>query len=455
MTVYKRTDSKRLMTLISSITLVLLITPAINAEESPHWRDPRSCGVQSVYSLLKLSGIDVDYEQLQQLIPITSQGSNISDMSAACSRLGLETDVLLLSPRTLSSIQPPFIAHVSSSRLLQKASQELTQHFVVVLQIDGTYVTILEPTLAFAMRVPRGDFIDQWSGYTLIRSTHKSAKWSRLALLFSIVVFVSGILIVYPSRMSIRSRVKQIFRCCTPLGLLVIVPGCTQEFESPAIANRFEEPQVAVSHVIESSGVLAAGNTHTARFHIYNKYYDRTLFFRIGAISCQCTEAKLQNGSVEGGAYGELKMSVKHNGLAGVFSGTTVVECPSVNWARTFKVRGCNEGVRLTGQDTQWLAAADDERRITGSVFSANDAIIRVTANPVDPLASESFSIGPVVVNEPIQVDDFLETRFSVKVQPDKEARKNVEYCTVPIELTANINERVYTHPINLVCGIR
>jgi ABC-type bacteriocin/lantibiotic exporter with double-glycine peptidase domain len=95
------------------------------------WSEPGRCGLNAVYCFLRVSGVEVSYDELASRLPIDPErGSSIEDLERVAEESGLDADVFLVDPADIGALETPFILHLE---LLDLGG---SGHFVTVLQID-------------------------------------------------------------------------------------------------------------------------------------------------------------------------------------------------------------------------------------------------------------------------------------------------------------------------------
>jgi len=211
---------RRAFTLVTAIVFILTASregrtdeiPPVPADVRPgefHWRDERNCGVSCCFLLLRMANRDVGYKQVQALIPVGDQGSNLADMSAACHALGLPTRVLRLAPSDLAPVECPIIAH------LDLDSDH--GHYVVVLKLDDNYAYYLDPSNPIVQRHARGDFMRSWSGAILAPAAGVPSRLAWGDFVLYAAALLNGGVVLWVARPAFRFR--------TPRALGAPVPG--------------------------------------------------------------------------------------------------------------------------------------------------------------------------------------------------------------------------------------
>lgn len=163
---------------------------ATTAETTPvdlGWRSEQRCGPNSLYVLLFMHGKAPDYNDLLSSFHLTSQGASAADLARVAGELGIPLTPVRADPQALTGLPLPAIVHY-------RQPGSITGHYVVLLSVnrDGTY-TVLECTRGRMERVSRGEFLDRWSGVTLVRSDQRKKSPLDTMLLVTSGLVVLGI----------------------------------------------------------------------------------------------------------------------------------------------------------------------------------------------------------------------------------------------------------------------
>ncbi len=129
------------------------------AEKLELWRTTHRCGINSLYSYLKLHDIDVSYESLMRTVPMREQGATIADLAQVAVDHGCESVVVKATPETLSRLLPA-IVHCEEELVT-------TGHYNVVIDVTTEQVCFIDGTSGVFKCVSAVDFYDVWTGYTL------------------------------------------------------------------------------------------------------------------------------------------------------------------------------------------------------------------------------------------------------------------------------------------------
>lgn len=132
------------------------------------WRSPMYCGVNSVYTFLRLNGVSVEHRQVEEAIPVGLEGSTLKDMRAAAAGFGLRSRVVRATPEQLVRCSLPVVAHVEDDSR-NEFDRGLRGHFVVVVAADPESVSYIDGTLGIIKAEAADSFLRQWTGLLLVR----------------------------------------------------------------------------------------------------------------------------------------------------------------------------------------------------------------------------------------------------------------------------------------------
>lgn len=131
-------------------------------ESSDRWRIPANCGPNALYAMLNLYEIDATLAEVMHYAPPSQRGVSLANLKAASCALGLPVRVMRATPKQLTTLPSPVIAHLSGLR---------DGHFVVVLTADERTVVFADMVACTIRRVSIEAFKKNWSGYLLVRDT--------------------------------------------------------------------------------------------------------------------------------------------------------------------------------------------------------------------------------------------------------------------------------------------
>lgn len=141
---------------------------AYGAEQSPFkdttiWRSERSCGVNSLYFLLRYNDVNVPYKQISDALLRSDDLPSLADLKQAGLLNGLPAKLGKTTPSNLTEEILPAIVHFDSIG----ARGEQGGHFSVLLRTDARGVTLVDGTTMQTETMPWPDFKRSWSGYLL------------------------------------------------------------------------------------------------------------------------------------------------------------------------------------------------------------------------------------------------------------------------------------------------
>jgi Peptidase C39 family len=127
------------------------------------WREQRACGVNCLYTMLRIHGIQCDYQNLtDELYAVSPNGFNsLTDLKEAAGRRGLAVEVGRTTPEALITLTKPVVAHIEP---LEAGG---SGHFVVVLAVDEETVQCMDGTTAMVRKRSWREFAERWSGHIL------------------------------------------------------------------------------------------------------------------------------------------------------------------------------------------------------------------------------------------------------------------------------------------------
>lgn len=104
---------------------------ALAGQAIPDFRSPyqrgRSCGINCVYAMLKIYGVDVERASISNTYPTGVDGMSVSDVVAALTEFGLPARAVHTDASAVERIPLPAIAHHGTAK---------QGHFVVLLDVD-------------------------------------------------------------------------------------------------------------------------------------------------------------------------------------------------------------------------------------------------------------------------------------------------------------------------------
>lgn len=166
------------------------------------------CGPNSLYLLLKLKGILVNYEDLVKQIPVTPQGCSLAELRDVGESRGLTCEVRKLTLKELDLLQPPYILHINTPAEGAQQSTGARDHFVVVTRREpGGALVGVDPSSGNRSTWSKAYLSRNFSGYVLMSQqdpAKRSAGNLALGALFIFLTICNLILV----RRTLRSRGK-------------------------------------------------------------------------------------------------------------------------------------------------------------------------------------------------------------------------------------------------------
>jgi hypothetical protein len=405
--------------------------PVTNADSPARsgWRENESCGVTSCLVLLKLSGHAATYDECRRAIPIANGGSTLLAMKQGCQSFGLDVEAILASPTTIDDIQCPFIAHLYP----KEKSKANIGHYVVVLSLSKTHVTIIEPNWAPTVeQVPRSDFIRAWSGNVLIRPDlqAKAASRSNLSASMGICTFVICATILITSigkSKGLASASRLTFTGMLLLGIAALC-GCSKTNAATQSTIRANGQPLSITAWKSESdiGPIAQDERACAEFPIENTGRI-PVDLEIGKPSCQCASAKLSKPHLAPGEQAVLKMQIENSGKGGNRSANVIVSAKNNPWATAFTIRGCALGAMFLPYD--YHLVPDQATNVRGTFYLEHPGQARIVKMSI---AGENDRLK----GRPIPVVD-----APVLGAPKPNGKYFLQDVTIPVKLAEPVKE--------------
>jgi ABC-type bacteriocin/lantibiotic exporter with double-glycine peptidase domain len=127
------------------------------------------CGPNSLYLLLRLSGIEVSRDQVEHSVPLPGAGCTLDDLRRAAASLGLGVEVRKVSPDEIKDLPKPLIAHFFAPASGVGATAQEHDHFAIVTRTlpDGGFQSIDSNNLTTTTYLGN-NLARNFSGYCLI-----------------------------------------------------------------------------------------------------------------------------------------------------------------------------------------------------------------------------------------------------------------------------------------------
>lgn len=161
------------------------------------WRSENACGVNCLYVMLDVYGINVNYTQLMGRLIGGIEETSLLDLKRAAVEKGLACEMGKTTPEGLRRATGPVICH---------CEDELTGrgHFVLVLKSDRDGLVTMDGTTCLLRRLDWTSFDKNWSGYVLYTSPDR--MWSGTGLLSVATGIGLGAVAVFAAQGAVRAR---------------------------------------------------------------------------------------------------------------------------------------------------------------------------------------------------------------------------------------------------------
>ncbi|QDU50785.1 Peptidase C39 family protein [Gimesia panareensis] len=367
-----------------------------------HWRSTKSCGVTSCYVLLRYHGLDLNYQQVADKIPVGPHGSFMADMATACEGFGVPVSCRHVTPTEFSKIPVPFIAHLERGMSIET---ETGGHFVVVVDASSEMKYVDPAESLEPVSMGSAEFLRCFSGNVLtIQPTNDSLVIALGCFVILVTIFVFLFLRTPRTGLTFLS--------------VLLFAGC----EGSDVSQVHDEAIRPKSTLLAFStnvdlGVLEKG-VGTATFRITN-YSDSEASLNVGSPTCICTNASVSKKSLKPGESAMLSMTLSSRGKAGLLTANVVVSCDDPKWSEKFRVSGAAPGV-MTPKD-EIIVTKDRPGRIELTFISeTSDTECSVSFKDMGGLFSCSepvFSKRTVISGATLQVVS-TQVKFGTKQTP-------------------------------------
>lgn len=101
-----------------------------DSDSIARWAEPGRCGTNALYAMLRLSGHEVDFDDVYRATPVDPRhGATLQELADAAASLGVQVDVRRVQLSDIPRLATPFIAH------LDLADVGGSGHFIVVSRV--------------------------------------------------------------------------------------------------------------------------------------------------------------------------------------------------------------------------------------------------------------------------------------------------------------------------------
>jgi ABC-type bacteriocin/lantibiotic exporter with double-glycine peptidase domain len=157
------------------------------------------CGRNATYTMLRMLGFDVPYENVRSQIPDVTHGVTLSDIRQVLNDNGMEATVAQLSPTDLFDVTLPCAVLLD----LGGAPGDL-KHIVVMTEVTDDGVVVVDPVVATQEKWPWHYFSDAWTGYAVIPNRPVQNRWSLILPAF--VLSAAVLAMVFKRKLPISTR---------------------------------------------------------------------------------------------------------------------------------------------------------------------------------------------------------------------------------------------------------
>jgi hypothetical protein len=282
--------------------------------------------------MLRLHGWRGAYQEVEERIPVGTDGSAIGDVASGICDLGLAVRCVAVPPEKLIELPLPAIAFLELPGKWR--------HFVVVSAIDDFNVRILDPATMQAASMRRDQYNQLNAGYfVIVRRWQSSARYLAAVVVFFLAV-VGGVSFL-------RTRwLKKTRVIASILAVLLAVTcnGCRRPSDS---AHVLEVPVTSYT-----KDVLDANEVVKYSFAFRNSS-TREVSVRLGSPSCGCLSAELlpSDGAVAPGSSGAVNLTLRptDDTHAGLFDAKVGLAVQETGEFFALSLSGAREGVGTDG----------------------------------------------------------------------------------------------------------
>lgn len=128
------------------------------------WRIARNCGPNCLYTLARVLGYRITYQQLIDQCHLDEQGCSMLELVEAAKRVGLPASAVSASPQDLATFRLPAILHLD----LPSADGHNRGHYVLAQWLDTGKIGLMDGTTGVYSETTIERLADQWTGRMVI-----------------------------------------------------------------------------------------------------------------------------------------------------------------------------------------------------------------------------------------------------------------------------------------------
>ena len=130
------------------------------AEGAEVWQEGPYCGVNSLYCLLRLEGVEVSHDDVMRALSPSEKGNSFEELRLAAKEYGLDTNVIRTDPDAIHEIELPFIAHMKTRGGME--------HYILIYGFGDLSVYGIDGTDVKALDIHDNVFYRGWTGNLLV-----------------------------------------------------------------------------------------------------------------------------------------------------------------------------------------------------------------------------------------------------------------------------------------------
>ncbi|MEX0681012.1 MAG: peptidase domain-containing ABC transporter [Balneolales bacterium] len=123
-------------------------------------QDITDCGAACLASVSGYYGLEMPISKIRQYASTNRQGTNILGIIEAAEKIGFAAKGVKGEYESLFRMPTPAIAHVIIDKIMH--------HFVVIYNVSGKYIEIMDPQEGKVRKIPHSTFKNQWTGVLVL-----------------------------------------------------------------------------------------------------------------------------------------------------------------------------------------------------------------------------------------------------------------------------------------------